>query len=133
MGNWYGHSRTNYFEVKDKETFKEEFSPYEIQIIEKEDSDFLMFYSTTHDGDMPVRMNDSEDLGIPITEDIAKHLKDHSVCVVMTIGNEKERYYTGVATAINAQDERVTVSLNDIYQQAAEFFGDDKTITEATY
>ena len=52
------------------------------------------------------------------------------VAVMMEIGNERLRYMTGVAYAINSRGEQATVSLYSIYE-LAERLG--KNVTKAEY
>lgn len=64
---------------------------------------------------------------------VANYLAPEEVAIFITIGNEKMRYLVGMAEAINAQGERVLVSLNQIYEQARVLTKNPQAITEATY
>ena len=138
MADWIGSCRSNYFIVKDRKSFKELLEQYETVLIEKNGK--VGFYSITDDGGIPTRYidDDDEDAGIDeesisIIEEIAEHLVENEVCVIMEIGYEKLRYLDGRAIAVAWTGETTRVSLNDIYAQAQSEFGGDAQITEAIY
>lgn len=137
MADWIGSCRSNYFIVKDRKSFKELLEQYETVLIEKNGK--VGFYSITDDGGIPTRyIDDDEDAGIDeesisIIEEIAEHLVENEVCVIMEIGYEKLRYLDGRAIAVAWTGETTRVSLNDIYAQAQSEFGGDAQITEAIY
>ena len=64
----------------------------------------------------------AEDVEVDVIDLVATHLTPGEVAVFQSIGNEKLRYVNGVAVAINADGDRVTVTLDDIYDLAATTF-----------
>lgn len=65
--------------------------------------------------------------------ELAEHLQDDSVAVLMEAGAEKLRYVAGWAAAVNAKGEVVEIGLHAIYDMAKQKFGDDVEITVAEY
>ena len=136
MANYYGMARTNYFEVKDFEAFKEELD--NISLIEahskptEEGTTLVSLYSedeagwvwTSYDKDT------EEDTYVDWSGIFTRHLVDGSVAIVMEIGNEKLRYLSGLAIAYNNKGESKAVSLEDIYELAKTL---GSNITTATY
>lgn len=72
----------------------------------------------------------NDPLDLNIAEELAEHLQDGSVAVLMEIGAEKLRYLVGEAIAVNSKGESVTVNIESIYDQAAHL---GTEIIEATY
>lgn len=137
MANFYGIGRTNYFEVKNPEEFLNELSELPCEIITK-----------TVDGKTLYGIMDSNDAGgglewqkydedsgdykeIEWLEIFSRHLADESVAVLMETGSEKHRYMVGYAVAVNNKNERVHVSLDDIYELALSELG--SKVTPAVY
>lgn len=132
MANWTGTCRSNYFRVKDTTAFTAMLDLHAARMIEKGDK--VGFVSEDEYGSIPCRFDeDDEDADrISILDEIAEHLVNNEVCIVMKAGAEKTRYITGHAIAIAWTGERVEVSLDDIYAKALEEFGVGQ-IAEATY
>lgn len=66
--------------------------------------------------------------------DLAEHLAEGQVLVVMTAGAENLRYITGDAIAISWDGRQAQVNINDIYSKAATEFGVPlQSIAPATY
>lgn len=140
MADWHGTCRSNYFRVKDREAFQTMLDQYEAKlIINVENPDQVGFISEDWHGAIPTRIVDEDELTdcdmdqVSILDEIAEHLAENEVCIVMEVGSEKARYLTGFAIAISWTNERVKISLSDIYAQAQEEFGGDANITEAIY
>ena len=135
MADWYGTCRSNYFRVKDMDAFKALCDEFEAIVITRDDDPTLVgFYSNNFNGSIPDRYTDGIIDPVYITDVISKHLADHEVCIIMTVGAEKKRYVTGEAIAINHDNKRTNVYLDDIYQKSANFFGVPiNHITRATY
>lgn len=125
MANWYGASKTNWFAVKDVETF--------VDVVDSMDGTESGIYCSK-DGnkvclsvydDWPTWINheDGSEEEVDFLGTLAKHLEDGEVIVSETIGNEKLRYLTGYASAINNKGERIDISLYDIYERAKELCG----------
>ena len=138
MADWYGTCRSNYFRVKDFDAFKAMLEAYEAKLIKNTDG-LVGFISEDFFGSIPSRYIDGdEDEGIDeenlsILDEIAEHLADNQVCIVMEAGAEKARFITGQAIAIAWNGETTRISLSDIYKEAQEAFGDEAQITEAIY
>src|SRR5213075_3124435 len=75
--------------------------------------------SGTPDGDgwPGSRVNDQDEVeGIDLAAELAAHLEDGWVAVLMEAGAEKCRYVAGWALAVNSKGETRHVSLEDIYE-----------------
>lgn len=55
---------------------------------------------------------------IDISEQLSPHLADDEVAVLMEVGNEKLRYVSGTATAVNSKGEIAHLDLYSIYELA---------------
>ena len=139
MANFYGHARSNYFEVKDMDAFEKEMSNLpDLTVIHQGDlvgvmvdnSDSGCFPSWKYNEDGEMDMEDEE---IDIVVIVADHLVEGSVAIFMEVGAEKMRYISGWAEAINSKHERKTISLNNIYDEAAGLTTSMKEITRAEY
>lgn len=137
MANYYGQTRTNYFEVKDPEAFKQELSKYPVEIItdEKDGVTLYGFMDNDIDGAGTVEyyfdeetQDTSEDLNW--NEFFERHLADGWVAVIIHAGSEKYRYINGLATAYNNKGEGRAIGLDDIYHLATEL---GETTTRAEY
>jgi hypothetical protein len=138
MANYYASARSNYFRVKDKEKFIQEFPGN---------------YGVTDDGLIFEERNGKEyccilfDEGIETwttsdetgkIEDInwatffAKHLEEDSVAVFFEAGSEKLRYIIGMAEAYNHKGDCISLNLRDIYFLIQDTWGDVEA-TEAEY
>jgi hypothetical protein len=133
MSNWYGTCRSNYFRVKDVDAFAAMLGLHEARLIEADGK--VGFVSEDEYGSIPSRFDEDDESAdqISILDEIAEHLAEHEVCVVLEAGSEKARYITGDALAIAWTGERVKLSLSDIYAVAQAEFGGDAQVTEATY
>lgn len=134
MADWYGHARSNYFQVRDKDDFIQWAKDIgDLEIIEDEQGRVGLISTDDFGGwprvDWDEAMDDVFGMDI-ILEMLASHLKNGSVAILMEIGSEKMRYLTGRAVAMNSKGESVEISISDIYQ-AAKHLGDE--ITEAMF
>jgi len=142
MSNYCATARSNYFAVKDEAAFRQWAERLELKILiptgTPNPNDGVPRFGITPGDDIdfggwPVfcRIGDSgENEDIDIHEELSAHLADGEVAVLMEIGNEKLRYVTGTAIAINNKGESVRVDLEAIYAAAAHL---GKTITPAEY
>lgn len=137
MANWYGTARSNYFRVRNPEAFKDWVrSLPELGFWEFDDQPQLFgIYSNCPDsGGWPTWRtgDDGEDEGeIDIASELAEHLAEGEVAVLIEAGAEKLRYISGQAIAINHMGEVIDVTLSDIYGKAFEKWGIHPT--EACY
>jgi hypothetical protein len=136
MADWNGMARSNYFRVKDEAAFRKWAEDLELEVITDSEGRFGV-YSKTEDGGFPSERlsedeEEMEDLDFP--DELAAHLVEGSIAILMTAGHEKDRYVSGYAIALNSEGKRVELVLSDIYTKAAEFFQIDiGNITQATY
>lgn len=129
MADWHGGARSNYFKVKDEETFKTwTRSVCDLGYWEK--GGLFAIYSEDEFGGWPsCRYMDERDEyeDIDLVEELAEHLIDGEVAVLMEAGAEKLRYISGYAVAVNNTGKRISVSLNDIYELACKELGGNPT------
>lgn len=139
MANWYGSARSNYFRVKDDTAFRAMAKSVGLGVWENdEDKSLLAVYPLDNDsGGWPSSKfneatNDYDE--IDLADEIAPHLAEGEVAVLMEVGAEKLRYLSGTAIAVNHKGETTAVSLDDIYALAAKTFKVDvEDITACTY
>jgi hypothetical protein len=137
MANYYATARSNYFKVKDPEAFTNWCRSLEIEPIDGDDADnkagLVAMISAIPDGDgwPGSRVNEEgEAVGIDLAAELSAHLEAGWVAVLMEAGAEKCRYVTGWALAVNSKGETRHVSLQDIYDLAAQI---GEHVTEAEY
>jgi hypothetical protein len=136
MSDWYGTSRSNYFRVKNLKKFKALCTRWGVEFIEKDDAPgFVGFLGRSEYGGLPSNITEEAELGEvreldsdDFYKELAEHLKDGEVAVMMESGAQKHAYITGFAIAINSKGETVSISLNDIYEKAKAL---GKNITKA--
>jgi len=138
MATYSELSRSNYFLVKDRLAFEEFLSSFgdELDLIRAAGTNRVGFLAAEgiptklepSDGSDP---DDAPD--VDFMAELAKHLKDGEVAIVVTTGHMKLQYLTGTAVAVNSRGERRVVSLDDIYVQAAELTDRPGDITCAEY
>jgi hypothetical protein len=129
MANFYGNCRSNYFAVKNEAAFKAWISQYEVKLIARDN--LFGFVSDDEFGGIPQRREDED--AIDIDSEIAQHLADNQVCIIMEAGAEKSRYIAGSATAIHASGASFSINLSDVYARVPEEFGDAAQCTAAEY
>jgi hypothetical protein len=124
MANWYGSARSNYFRVKDKDTFLKWADGRGIGVFKNEDSrDLFAIFGDESRGDGSWPSYDVEgDTEIDLVAELAQHLPKGQIAVLMEIGAEKLRYLTGVAIAVNHKGRVVELTLSDIYRKASRTF-----------
>ena len=134
MANYYEKARTNYFKVKDAVAFQKYtalFNGIDLIVNEKTGQYAIIFDEEVGIPSFYYNEN-NEDVEVDFIDDVSQHLTDDSILVVQAIGNEKMRYLTGYATAVNSKGQRVDVSINEIYKLAKQKFG-VKEISLAEY
>ena len=124
MANYYATCRSNYFKVKDPVAFTSWCLRCSLEFFESE----------RHDGLYAIASNDADGAGWPSQRDdaagneleefdmvaeLATHLSEGCVAILMESGHEKLRYVTGVAIAVNAKGQITQITLEDIYDKAA--------------
>jgi len=141
MANYYATARSNYFAVKDEKAFREWAEHIGLNILEPDNRDKVAdgiprFGITPGDGDdsgwPAMRHNaetdDYDDIDVP--GQLSEHLADDEVAVLMEVGNEKLRYVSGSAVAVNNLGKSVSLNLGGIYRTARRL---GKNITLAEY
>lgn len=133
MANYYCTSRTNYFRVKDATKFTAWAAHHELTVHPQEGASdhFALAPNDSDNGAFP-DLDHETDEEIDFAAELATHLDESSVAVLLETGAEKLRYLHGHATAINAQGDSVQICLDDIYTLAAQRFP-GKEVTRAEY
>ena len=133
MANYYASCRTNYFKVKDSAKFLKAMEQVnDIEVINKVDNIFCLLGNSPDGGGWPHWVFDEEtgeEREFDLPEAVAWHLEPESVAVFKEVGYEKLRYLTGYAEAINSKGEIRIISIDDIYELAAEL-GSDVTLAQ---
>ncbi len=132
MSNYYGSARSNYFKVKDVAAFKAWVDSLAcVKIWERQDGTFGIYSECKDSGCWPsTKSTGDEDIEIDLEEELAEHLQDGEVAILMQAGAEKLRYIGGYAVAVNHLGETVSVHLHDIYDLAKAKFGAEPTRAE---
>lgn len=137
MANYVACSRTNYFKVKDSKAFVKWCNQWntDMDLVRGGENDEL--YGLVFDGPIPSQryeISEEEEyedwVDVEFTDELAEHLAEGSVAVVMETGHERRRYVVGIAIAINSDGEFRTVRLDSIYELAKEL---GENITRAEY
>ena len=122
MANYYGQARTNYFQVKDLNAWRQELTGYPVELIEQKLDDGTIkvgFMDANEDGgglDWQLYDEEGNEIEIDWTDILARHLADNEVAIIMETGAEKYRYMSGWALAVNNKKETREISLaKDIY------------------
>ena len=119
--NYIGSTRSNYFAVKDLEAYKAFLAQFgDVELIESEADQGLVGFvmgKYSDSGCLPNTKGPDNDECDFIAE-LAHHLADGEVAIVIEIGYEGARYLGGSATAVNNQGELVTINTDSIYDLA---------------
>ena len=130
MANWYGTSRSNYFNVKDEGAFREWAERRDLEIFTNLVGQLAVAPSSmSEDGSWPSYDYD-EDFEIDFQAELIEHLAEGQVAILMTIGAEKLRYLTGYAVALAWDGRRISVDIADIYDKVETEFGVAPNIAE---
>ena len=124
MANWYGSSRSNYFQVKDRDRFLKWAEERGLGVFKNEQAAGLFAIhggEATDDGSWP-SYDMGHDTEIDLVAELARHLAKGQIAILMEVGAEKLRYLTGVAIAVNSKGRVAALTLNDIYPKAARTF-----------
>lgn len=134
MANWYGQSRSNYFNVKDEAAFREWAESRDLEVLEGPSGLFgIAPSSMSEDGDWPSFFFLDESGGvedIDLRQELIDHLAAGQVAILVTIGSEKLRYLTGYSEALAWDGRRVSVNIADIYDKVLTEFGVKTTAAE---
>jgi len=139
MAEWNGTARTNYFQVTDEAKFREWAEARALHVFAKDAGGTTIFgvYSETDDGGWPTNSwPDDEDapIEVDVVAELAAHLAEGQIAVLIESGHEKCNYVDGNAVAVDHAGNRVAIELRDIYDLAAKTFGIPvEQITECAY
>lgn len=136
MANYCEQFRTNYFKVKDVQKFKEAVEEVvdssEIEVWEDKSEEGEVLVGVGGYASCPYYVEDEETgemVDIDFMKIIASHLVEGWVAILMFNGNEKLRYLTGGASAINSKGETRSINIASIHHLAKEL-GENITLTE---
>ena len=142
MANYYATARSNYFAVKDETAFREWAARIGLNILDP------TLHAPVVDGNrrFGIAPGDGDDSGawptsfynddtddfddIDVSEELSVHLADGEVAILMEVGNEKLRYVSGSAVAVNNKGKSVYVNIDSIYSKSRKL---GKNITRAEY
>jgi len=142
MADWCGTARSNYFHVRDEGAFRAWAEKRNLRVFERSGTEgspkFFGVYSEDHYGGWPsldIELEeDSGDGSIDLYAELAPHLLEGQIAVLMEIGAENHRYLTGVAVALDHTGKTAEITLDEIYKSAATAFGVDiGEITSCSY
>ncbi len=133
MANYIASGRSNYFKVKDLDSFTEAMSAFPVEIRAGINGRICLLNVDPDGGGWNLYNQDTDETHDP-QELIGPHLADDEVCVLMEAGAEKLRYINGYALAFtNDPEQYVSLSLSDIYDKARDVFGPKVNMTFAEY
>lgn len=126
MANYYATARSNYFRVKNREEFLEWAGNVpDLRVWEKDDT-FAMAPDTGDCNGWNEEYSDDGETYRNFFNELADHLADNEVAVLVEAGAEKLRYVNGFAIAISRDDTGprfLWINLSDIYQRVKEEWG----------
>ena len=124
MANYTAYFRSNYFGVKDVAQFQAFCAAFQLEMITTTENNQTLygFLNEDNEGGIPVTRyhevtDDWEEADF--MSELAAHLMDDYVAIVMEVGYEKMRYLSGIAHAVNAKGEMMSVELDEIYERSA--------------
>ena len=130
MANYYAIARSNYFAVKDEQAFREWASGLRLTVLtpdlSRTTADGVPRFGITpgrggDNGDWPDSIYDADAdkiEEIDLAKQLAPHLADGEVAVLMAVGNQALRYLRRTATAVNNKGKTVSINLDTVYRSA---------------
>ena len=129
MADYSANFRTNYFWTKDPAAFIAWVATIPgLEAHQKDPTRTDCAYALLCEGSEPQFTNDGDLIDLP--SEVAKHLADNEVAILIEIGHEKLRYLVGTAQAVHSDGRSISLSLCDIYRQAEDEFGVTPTRAE---
>lgn len=136
MATYAGVGRSNAFRVADSAQFLAWVDTLDDVSAVEEGEDTYVLLCEGGQGDWPcIRVPEGdeatdedaadEDEEFDIFGELSDHLAEGAVAVLEAVGREKLVYLVGYAVAVNHRGETVTVNLDDIYEKAAEAWGEE--------
>jgi hypothetical protein len=132
MANYCATARSNYFRVKDDTASEGWCNGLHLEFAKNQEREYAIL-GIQDEGGWPSSRVDPEShdvVEIEFEQELAGHLADDYVAVLMEAGHEASRYVTGRAIAINTKGEIKSIHLDQIYELAKEM---GKIVTEAAY
>ena len=111
MANIEAYARSNYFSVKP--SFAEWIKDYDVEVINATDGTVCLLFNDGIPSWSPVTEDDIDFVG-----ELAKHLTDGHVAILMEVGHEKLRSVYGYATAVHSDGKFLSVNLHEIVESA---------------
>lgn len=141
MADYISTGRSNYFRVKEVDAFKALCNLWSVEFIDKkpveggQPDDILVGFlansglSLYRSTDEPANEDNVLEYDFDaFLQELAAHLMEEEVAVMMESGYEGMRYVSGFAIAVNSKGEKEAVYTEDIYEKAV-WLG--KNITKA--
>lgn len=135
MSDCFEQSRSNYVRVKDKVAFQAFLGRFD-GIVEMIENKKGRVGFVAPEGLPQTNMPEGDDNGdedFDFIDEVAGHLADSEVMIVMGSGSDGVKYIVGYAIAINNRKERREVDLDDIYGLAEQLMKKPKCITRMEY
>lgn len=128
--DFYGTARSNAFRVKDPQAFAEWAATFGLQFSTEKADDgqlFHIIFGSDDDGCFPqwridLDTDQESDDSVDLPAELAPHLQDGEIAILMSAGAEGQRYVSGYATAVHSNGRTTSLVLADIYKQAANEF-----------
>jgi hypothetical protein len=135
MANYYESSRSNYVRVKARDAFRKFLDRFGGAVEMIEDDKGRLGFLAQEGIPLSCMPEDggTEAEDVDFIGELAGHLADHEVMIVMGTGYEKMRYLVGFAVAINNKKERREIDLAQIYEMAKQLTKRPQRITRAEY
>lgn len=141
MADYISTGRSNYFRVKEVDAFKALCNLWSVEFIDKkpveggQPDDILVGFlansglSLYRSADDPANEDNVLEYDFDaFLQELAAHLMEEEVAIMMESGYEGMRYVSGFAIAVNSKGEKESVYTEDIYEKAV-WLG--KNITKA--
>jgi hypothetical protein len=127
--NLTGCARSNRFKVADADNFTAWADGLELEVVKENDGTFWLF---DEEGSWPSLRDD--ELGDPqdvdFVAELAAHLAEGEVAVLMQAAAEGLRGVVGNALAIHSDGRVLTIDINDIYGRVKKKWGVEPTLAE---
>jgi hypothetical protein len=133
MTNLTCWARSNSFKVADADNFTAWVDDLELEAQKNDDGTFTLF---AEEGFWPSwRFDEPDDPyddphEVDFVAELAAHLAEGEVAVLMQAGAEGLRYILGTAVAIHSDGRLLTLELDDIYGRVKETWGVEPTLAE---
>ena len=137
MANYEGAERTNYVRIREEKLHDvaEYVGMFNIEMHEEDGTYCFLPSAWNDDGCFSQGGEDEDGNELELDwESVARAMEDGQVLIIMSAGHEKLRYISGWAAAWDWRGNYTSLSLNGIYERAAEKFGvQTEDISRAEY